>query len=417
MPPSGTVSGTAQSTSDTDWYTLAPSADGAPLRIAAEGDIAALAVHDGVYEQTLFLEPDGATYASGPVTLGVPLSLRVSAVGPYTIRLAGSEPQASAGGAAAGLQADLALKATLSDPTVAAWWPTGQRLAGIVQLTNAGDEDLDVTLEGLASDRGWQLGLSPETVRVPAAGTAEVPVEVVVPADVPGDEPVRLTVRARTAAGGRRPRRSTSRRRERPCPSSRCVRGPSPDSLLGGLDAASLALGAVPITSLDADGENRLHDGFAASDWGLSYPIGGLPVTLTVDLAGNDPVPVAGTILHPLAQDLALGDAVRTFELALSLDGGTWETVLVGLLEPVATEQAFVLPQPMDARYAQLRVTSLQRELPSRIDLGEWKVVASPGWSPPGGNVDLADLGAGGHVSWMSPQADFPHEQGIHPRR
>ncbi len=100
---------------------------------------------------------------------------------------------------------------------------------------------------------------------------------------------------------------------------------------------------------------------------------------MTVDLAGDEPVPVAGTIIQPFSEDPTLGDAARDFELALSMDGGTWETALQGTLDPVSVEQAFVLSQPVEARYAQLRITSGQRELPSRLNLGEWKVVGHSG--------------------------------------
>ncbi|HKZ92499.1 MAG TPA: hypothetical protein VJZ50_10190, partial [Candidatus Limnocylindrales bacterium] len=403
MPPSGTVNGTADATSGTsesDWYALAPSADGGPLRIVARGDVTALAVHDGVSEQTLVIEPDGTTYASGPVAPGAPLFLRVGAVGPYTLQLADATPGTVAEEPPSALGAEL----VLDHATVAAWWPTGQRLAGVMRLTNTGEEDLDIRLEALASDHAWHVDVPGEVVRVTAASQAEVPVEVVVPADVPGDEPVRVSVRARGAAGTQATASADFEPSREALPIDQVRAWSIPDTLLGGLDVASLALGAVPIPSLDLERENLLHDGFVASDWGLSWPIGGLPVTLTMELAGDEPVPVAGTILHPLSEDLSLGDAVRGFELALSLDGGTWETVLAGDLDPVAAEQAFALLQPVDARFAQLRVTSLQREIPSRINLGEWKVVAAPGWQPPTGALDLADPLAGGHVVWMQPQ-------------
>jgi Mg-chelatase subunit ChlD len=235
---------------------------------------------------------------------------------------------------------------------------------------------------------------------------AEVPLEVAVPADVPGDTPVRISVRASSADDQTDTASTDFEPAGDAAPSDPRRSWRVPEALLGGLDVASEALGAVPLVSLDAGQEARLHDGFAAPDWGLSWPIGGLPVSLTIDLAGDDPVPVAGTLLHPLSEDPSLGDAVRELELALSTDGATWETVVTGSLDPVAVEQAFVLPAPIEARYAQLRVMSLQRELPSRLDLGEWKVVATPGWSPPTGPLDLADERAGGHVVRMTPQPE-----------
>jgi hypothetical protein len=96
-----------------------------------------------------------------------------------------------------------------------------------------------------------------------------------------------------------------------------------PDALLGGLDAASLGLGATPVVSLDADQESRLHDGVTPTGGGMDMNIAGLPVTLTVDLAGDAPIPVAGTILDPLAGVSTFAGIPRRFELLLSSDGAT----------------------------------------------------------------------------------------------
>ena len=402
LPSSGTVRGTAATDADTDWYVLPASVDGAPVRILTDGDITAMALRDAAYEQTLFAQADGTTYEGGPVTPGVPLLLWVSASGPYTLSLSGSTPDASGSEPAAAIELDL----TLADETVAAWWPTGQRLMGVVQLTNTGSADLDATLDALPSDDAWRVDLPSESVRVPAGGTTDVPLEILVPRDVPGDEPVRVAVRAATPDGAQATATADVEPSREALPSEQVRAWPVPDKLLGGLDVASLALGATPIPSLDLMGEERLHDGLVATDWGLSYPIGSLPVTLTVDLAGDEPVPVAGTIIQPFSEDPTLGDAARDFELALSMDGGTWETALQGTLDAVSVEQAFVLSQPVEARYAQLRITSGQRELPSRLNLGEWKVVATAGWTASGGPIDLADPRAGGHVTWMVPQPE-----------
>ena len=83
-----------------------------------------------------------------------------------------------------------------------------------------------------------------------------------------------------------------------------------------------------------------------------------MPLTLTVDLAGDDPVPVLGTILDPQADDADLTSSVRQFELLTSLDGSTYDVVLSGELSPLDSDQAFVLDAPVMARYAQLRVLS-----------------------------------------------------------
>lgn len=410
MPDTTEVSGTALGGSDSDWYALPARPDGSPLRVSVDGAVTALAVWDGTTEQTLFAQADGSTYASGPLTPDMAPYLRVSAVGDYRLRLLddgtgspGASPEPSAG-------PPPAAELVMGQAPLAGWWPTGQRLRGVLRLESDASTPTQVRPDAITSDRTWRVVLPSGEVTVPAGGTVEVPVEVLAPADIPGDDPVRLTVRVRSADG----RQATAHADLAPSRDAlpvEPVRSWSiPDELLGGLDAASLGLGAVPLVSLDADGEARLHDGFAATDWGLSWPVGGLPLSLTVDLAGDAPVPVAGTILHLLSEDLSLGAGPRGVELALSLDGATWETVLTGELAPLSVEQALVMAEPLPARYARLTVTSAQRETSSRIELGEWKVVAQPGWSPPGEPLDLADTLRGGHVVWMSPQPDSPEQ-------
>lgn len=404
MPDAGEVSGTALGGSDSDWYALPARPDGSPLRVSVEGDVTALAVWDGMTEQTLFVETDGSTYASGLLTPDVVRYLRVSAVGDYRLRVLDGGTDGPSASEPPSVGPPAAAELVLGQAPPAAWWPTGQRLRGVLRLEGDASAPTHVRLDAMASDRTWQVVLPPGEVPVPAGGTAEIPVEVVAPPDIPADEPVRLTVRARTADGRQATVQADLEPSRDALPAEPVQAWSIPDELLGGLDAASLALGAVPLVSLDAEGEDHLHDGFAATDWGLSWPIGGLPLGMTVELAGEEPVPVAGTILHLLSEDLSLGEGPRGVELALSLDGSAWETVLTGELAPVSVEQALVLAEPVPARYARLTVTSAQRETPSRIELGEWKVVAAPGWTPAGGPLDLADPPAGGHVVWMLPR-------------
>ena len=151
-------------------------------------------------------------------------------------------------------------------------------------------------------------------------------------------------------------------------------------------------------------GEAALHDGFSPTDGGLAGPIAGLPLLLAVDLAGDAPVPVAGMILNALSGDPFFGDSPARVELELSTDGGTWTPVLTAMLDRSTRDQAFVLPQPMDARFARLRIDSTHREGAQRISLGEWKVIAVPGTPSPLEPLDLAEPALGGHVAWTQPQ-------------
>ena len=102
---------------------------------------------------------------------------------------------------------------------------------------------------------------------------------------------------------------------------------------------------------------------------------------------------------------------MRDFDLELSLDGSTWDPAVSGTLLAVAAEQSFALPAPVEARFARLRVRSVQNPASSVVVLGEWTVVATPGWSPPagavgvgaGGGIDIGSPERGGHVVTITP--------------
>ena len=130
----------------------------------------------------------------------------------------------------------------------------------------------------------------------------------------------------------------------------------------------------------------------------------GAPVTFTVDLAGDAPLPVAGTVLDPLAGRTSQESVPRRFTFLLSGDGVTWQEVLQGELTPLGTDQPFVLPDAVDARFAQLRIDSVWGGPGNDLTLGEWKVVATPGATPDTMPTNIAEPVRGGHVVWMVPQ-------------
>ncbi len=133
----------------------------------------------------------------------------------------------------------------------------------------------------------------------------------------------------------------------------------------------------------------------------------GQPLTLTVDLAGDEPVLVAGTILDPQARGMPIDGLPHHFALLLSDDGANFTVALEDDLDPLAIDQTFELPTPMPARYAQLRIDSVYGSAATTTAvLGEWKVVAVPGDTPIPGLLNIADPMRGGHVVWMDPQSE-----------
>jgi hypothetical protein len=127
-----------------------------------------------------------------------------------------------------------------------------------------------------------------------------------------------------------------------------------------------------------------------------------LPVDLTIDLAGDDPVPVAGILLHPLTNRSA-GSWVRDFDVLVSEDGTTYREIHSGTLQRIPVEQAFAFDSVVPARFARLRIRSTQSGDLNEVSLGEWKVVASPEVTVAGlERQNLAEPASGGHVVWSS---------------
>jgi hypothetical protein len=396
------VTGDGTPESDVDWYRLPPLREASVITVVTGSGIRGIELRvDGEARAVpMEADPDGVTLRSPPLEPGHEHALRVfTEGGEYAFRVQGL-PEAAPVPSTAG--PSVALDAPSVE--VAAFWPSGQRIAGTMTVKAEDGGSGPLRLDATTSDDRWSVVLSTAEVTAQAGAEAAVPLEVLVPRDVAADRPVRVTVRARApdGASGTAHIDVTPDREAGPLAPYRAWS--VPDQLLGGLDLASPALGAVVLGSVDPDGEAALHDGFAPTDGGLWGPIGGLPLELMVDLAGDGPVPIAGTILNAMSEDPRFRHAPDAFELELSLDGVDWGPALSGSLERAIGDQAFVLPEPVDARFARLRILSTHGEDASRISLGEWKVVAQPGTPSPLEPVDLAEPARGGHVAWTEPQ-------------
>jgi hypothetical protein len=398
------VHGSAPATGDTDWYALPPLDAGAAVRVTISGDVDDATFSDG--ETDLPGELDRRTgVLSGDASSGlVPRYLRISAVGDYRLELRAD------GLTAIPRQRPLPVELELSSDAdqVAAFWFEGQRVEGRLSIHDAGDEPLELAIDTLTSHFAWTATPARDRVTVGPGETLDVPVAIVAQPYAWADEPVRISVRVRDGAGAQATAFTLITPRHDAEPVDPVPVWPLPDALLGGLDVASLALGARTLPSIDQAAEDQLHDGLAHAGLGFVAGTDALPVTLTVDLAGDRPVPIAGTILDPLAGDGFPGDVPADFEFLLSTDGVIFDPVLRGRLTTLTRDQAFVLPQPVEATHAQLRIDSVHGGGRDQVALGEWKVVAVPGATPGDAPIDLAQPVRGGHVAWIDPQPPDP---------
>jgi Mg-chelatase subunit ChlD len=398
VPPTLELSGTGYGTGheDTDWYRLPRMPDPTePLVVRSDGPVDALQLSDGA--SVIYLDPDRdrTTWTSRALPADVgELYLQVLAGGGYDLRLSGG------GLAPRPLEPALAVRATLtpSVPLVAAYATVGQVVEAILAIANDSGQPLSIDVATHVTDDRWAVTLGSERVDLPAGGTAEVPVRVDVPPDAWADVPTRVSVslvapdgRLGSAAMDITPNRDVA-------PVAPFQAWPVPDTLLGGLDAASLALGAsIVAPTFNPASEEALHDGNAVMGAGFNGSISGPPATFTVDLATDAEVPVAGLIIDPLAGTPTRAATPRAFELALSTDGTEWQTVLAGELTLRQVDQAFALDRAVPARFARLSILSTWSGDRSTLQMGEWQVIATPGWAP-AGTINVADPRHGGHV-------------------
>ncbi|MFN8519617.1 MAG: VWA domain-containing protein [Chloroflexota bacterium] len=394
---------------DTDWFRIPIVPDAAQaLVVTTVGDVDEVQLWDGT--STIYLDPDATrgTWTSRPLpaTAG-PLFLHVASGGDYELGVSGAGLVPSGGTADLPVQAGLAT----DHPEVSAYETFGQTVQAMLALANESAGDLTLHLEGRTSDDRWSVSVPAQPLVVGPGATVEVPVSVTVPPDAWADVPTRVWVRMTDAEG-----RSASvwldvtPGRDAP-PVAPSQAWPIPDQLLGGLDVASTALGAgVVQPRFNPASEESLHDGLAVMGAGFIGSIAaGQPAVFTMDLATDEPVPVAGIVIDPLAGDPARVASPRAFELELSADGATWRTALAGELTPRMADQPFVLPQPVDARFARLTIRSTWGGDHATLQLGEWQVIATPGWAPPG-PINVADPRNGGHVVTASSNLTDPRQ-------
>jgi hypothetical protein len=404
VPATLRVEGDSPPGGDVDWYRLPELPASGDVSFATTGPITRLTVWDTAQEFATTELEDGRYQVPG-LPSGVPLWVRVQAweAGPYTVVM---EPGTTGLAAEATIPGPLplTLEVTATPRAVSAYRDVGQAVAGTATLTNRGAEPIRVSVDAVTSDHRWTATPARPSIDVTAAGTIDVPLDIRVGPDAVADQPVRISVRVRAVDGAQvtgSVEIATDGSIEAVDPWQAWT---VPDALLGGLDVSSAALGGVPVAPLDPEREAQLYDGVTPSGSGFRGSFDGAPMAFTVDLAGDAALPIAGTVLDPLAARTSQESVPRAFTLLLSEDGTTWQEVLHGILTTHDADQPFVLPEPVDARFAQLRIDSVWGGPGQDLTLGEWKVVAVPGATPDTMPSNIADPIRGGHVVWMRPQ-------------
>ncbi len=294
-------------------------------------------------------------------------------------------------------EGELELALELAHQEIAAYWHEGQRLQATLALKNPNEEEKELELNALASDARVRTNNLDKTVTLEANQSLEIPIDLEVMPDVRDDQPILINMAVSDGLNKHSVTQSLKPLCEVP-PANAFRAWPLPKELLGSYNVASTSFGAKIV-----EGENyssrdeQLFDGRVSPATG-SYKK--LDQSIFVELAGDEPVTLTGVLLHPRSRGTAWIQ-LKDFEILTSLDGENYELAYQGQLKAVRVEQAFVFAEPIEARYAQLRFLSNQREeSDDHFHLGEWKLLSKDN---PLGNINLANPSLGGNVVWSSP--------------
>lgn len=297
---------------------------------------------------------------------------------------------------------------------VAAYRRNGQRLDGQFVVKNESASEQSFELEAATSDYRWAVGLDQNSIVVAPGAEASVPVQVTVPEDAWADWPVRISARALSASGQHVEAFQEITAGRETAPANPQWGWAIPEPLKGGFNVAWLPLGSELIGNYDTSvgrGFEQIFDGVDVRGMGLNMRgswEGEDHSDIVIELAGGEPVDVVGTAINLFNAEHAWYD-LRVLNLALSLDGENFTQVLEQELQPIKTEQYFVLDEPVSAKYARLRLQhTFDGAVKQQIHLAEWKVIARPGADiSHGQGFNLADLELGGHVVYSRPRVSI----------
>jgi Mg-chelatase subunit ChlD len=391
LPSDLRVAGHVGETGDPDFYRLPTYAT--PVRVELAADLAAGIQLALMGDATLGRpDPDTGAYAF-ELPADARVDLRVTGRGAYALEFAfATAPDPTQLAPAAGAS-DASLDFGLPTLPVQAFAADGQRVERTLSVHNPSDRERTFAVEAFV-DHPTSTVETPATLTVPAGGRVDLPVTAHLAADLRDDLALHLTIGLRDDAGI-----ATDTLRLAPVCEAPAVAPqpwwPLPEPLLGRFDVAWQGLGGRALDE-EAQRARAAIDGRATPAYG-AYRAADAP--LDVDLAGDAPVTLLGTVLHPLA-DVSVDRQLRAFEVWTSLDGATYTQALAGELRAARVEQPFVFEAPIAARFARLVFVDDHRGNAGGY-LGEWRLIGDDATAL--GELNLADPALGGTVVWSDP--------------
>ncbi len=389
LPAAFDVSGTIGQYNDQDWFRLPILSQETQMTIAMKGAVSDLAFMVGEEVLEFYFDREANAYQGViPADTIVDLRLRGRGEGDYSLDFTfDNAPEI-------GDLPDIALTLESNVKEVAAYWHEGQKIPLSLTIKNNSDSEQALTLQNASSDHNWTPSFKQESLTLAAGEQETLSGQIEVLADARDDQPVLITA---GVANEQSFINSTSLSITPSCiaPTVNAQQiWPLPKELLGGLNVAWAGLGSQVV------GDNRFapdaFDGTLSGSRGAQRSLGEV---ITVELAGNEPVKLLGTLLHPQAS-VHRDEQLKDFDILVSLDGETFTEIFSGELSAVKTEQAFIFDEPVEARFAQIRLNN-NYGIKTHAGFGEWKLITAPDVLK--GPFNIADPALGGNVVYSDP--------------
>ncbi|MFK8010396.1 MAG: VWA domain-containing protein [Marinicellaceae bacterium] len=299
------------------------------------------------------------------------------------------------------------------EKSIAAYHDYAQKLKATVIIENKSNQSKSLKILSSISDFTWKVLNLPENIKLSANQKIELPFDVWVAKDTVGMRTVRLSLAVKDANHSIKETWHDMEVSGQINAINSQVDMSIPQELLGGINVAANYFGSkVPDEDINRfKGKGRgvlsLFNGYGMKGYGMvfreSFSKGNN--FITVQLAGENPINVAGIVLNPTS-DSNPKNYLKDFKFQLSDDGVNFETVLIDKIKAVDAEQSFVLPEQKAARFGRLYFLSNTYDLTQSVGLGEWKVITGPGQNilkVPDHGFNIADPKLGGYVPWAIP--------------
>jgi hypothetical protein len=266
-------------------------------------------------------------------------------------------------------------------------------------VTNPNDHPLNTTLMPQVSARSWTIGDGPVDLTLAPGESRALSFSLSAPPYLGANEDAAIHFTAEGPSFALQELRVPLKTTQRGAPVGARPYWPVPEQMIGGLNVAWHALGGRVWAVNDARlPEDQQHLPLIDRNAPRVQPhFIDHAQSLTLDLAGQTPVPLAGFVYTMRPQAMPLDRIPRKLRIEQSQDGQVFQDIGLFDLEITPTRQFLTFPSGVAAQYLRLSNPDCadQRHC---LYASEVAVIAQPDWSPTPEGVNLADPTLGGLV-------------------